>query len=607
MKRLAIYSAIVLLVAGAGSCKKILEKVDVQGVPDATVWASESTATLYLNNLYNLVMPVWPSSYSAATLPTAIHNISDDANGGSSLAVINGTLSVDNVTDFYTSGTNTAYGYIRKINILLTSIDGGTLPEATRAKIKAQAYFLRAWTYFQLVKVYGGVPYITQPQDWIVDDLMVPRNKTSECVDSMLTDLSHCSILPGRWASPDFGRITRDAALALKGKILLYWASPQFNPGNADPSRWEKAYQANRAAYDTLVVDGYALYPKFGSIFLDCANAADREPILFRAYNNSTVTGQYNTYDNVTRPYSQSAASGGKTNNPTWNLVSAFPMLDGRQPGDAAALYTYDATYYWKNRDPRFAATIAYNGCFWGLGNTSGRKQWIYSGITEDKSAASTTGFYCRKNIDSAILATNTTNGKTYWVEMRLAEVMLNLAECANMTNRQTESYDMMTAIRKRAGIPNPVVISSVSTPNPLYGLKASMTQAEMQTAILQERRIEFAFEGKRYDDLRRTRTFDALNGTFRNQLVVAVKSPATVASLETKDVNGVMFRDKLDVNGTDYTTYFTASVKPITSEIAINYLPAYYAYAIPLTNIGKDPNLQQTNNWPNGTFDPTK
>ncbi len=133
------------------------------------------------------------------------------------------------------------------------------------------------------------------------------------------------------------------------------------------------------------------------------------------------------------------------------------------------------------------------------------------------------------------------------------------------------------------------------------------MTQDQMQTAILLERRVEFAFEGKRYDDLRRTRTFDQLNGTIRMQLAIAPKSPATVASLEATDVNGVKFRDKLDINSTDYTTYFTATVKPITSELAINYLTSYYAYALPSTNISKDPALLQTIKWGTGTFDPTQ
>lgn len=587
----------ILAISSLAACKKsILEKVDFAGVDDETVWNNESTATLYLNNLYSLVIPVWPSSSGNANLPTGIHNTSDESNGGNT-ALLYGTLTVDNVTDFYGSGgVNNAYGYLRKINTLLTQIDNGSLTADIKNKIKGQAYFLRAWVYFQLVKLYGGVPYITKPQDWVTDNLMVPRNKTSECIDSMVADLDKGAVLPGAWSSnTDRGRITRGAALAVKGKVLLFWASPQFNPGN-DASRWEKAYQANRAAYDTLVKDGYALYSDFSKIFIDANNSNDREPILFRSYNGTSATGLYNNYDNVTRPYSETNGGGGQ-NNPTWDLVKAFPMKDGKAITDATGKYPYSNVYYWKNRDPRFAATIAYNGCVWELSSKAGRRQWNYTGVSEDKSKPTVTGFYCRKNIDPAMLAANANFGKTFWVEMRLAEVMLNLAECANATGRQQEAYAMLTAIRKRAGI-------EAGSDN-LYGLKAGMTQSEMDNTIQQERRVELAFEGKRYDDLRRTRTFDKLNGTKRMALIIAPKAPYTVKDLEAKDAAGIMLRDKLNIDGTDYTTYFTATEQPISGENAINYLPVYYFYAIPTTNITKNPIMLQTQGWANGSFDP--
>lgn len=599
MKKIILYSSL-LLVIGIGSCSKILDRVDINGVSNQVVWNDEGVATLYLNNLYNLVMPVWPLDESAATLPTPIHNISDDANGTSNNSgnILNGTLTVDQVTDFYT-GASGAYAKIRNINIMLTNIDTGSLAVEVKDKLKAQAYFLRAFVYFQLVKIYGGVPYITSPQDWLTDSLLVTRNKTSECVDLMLADLDHCSVLPGAWtAAADYGRITRGAALALKGKILLYWASPQFNPGN-DASRWERAYQVNRHAYDTLTLDGYALYPTFSRIFIDAYKTTDKEPILFRSYNGTTVSGLYNNYDAYTRPYSQSSTAGGKTNNPTWNLVQAFPMKDGKAITDLTSTYVYDTLRYWRNRDPRFYATIVYNGAVYGLGTTSGRKQWTYTGITDDKSSPTTTGFYARKNIDTTVTALNVVNGKTAWVEMRLAEVMLNLAECANATNRQSEAYDMMVAIRKRAGI---------DAGGGQYGLAASMTTADMATAILNERRVEFAFEGKRYDDLRRTRTFDLLNGSFRNQLAIAPKSPYTVATLEKALPGGGKARDTINIEDTaQLNKYFKFQVIPITSELAINFLSNYYIYGIPTTNITKDPNMRQTMGWGAGDFDATK
>jgi hypothetical protein len=595
MKKLIKYIALLLVIV-TGCTKDILDKVDFNGIPDEKTWATEGTATLYLNNLYNLIMPLWPSDLAATTLPTSLHNTSDDQNNGDD-KILQGTLTIDQVIDFYTtSPPANVYGYIRKCNILITQIDNGPLSTDIKDKLKAQAYFLRAYLYFHLVKIYGGVPYIKHPQDWQTEDVMVPRNKTSECIKFICEDLDKCSVLPGTWATADFGRITRGAAKALKGRVLLFWASEQFNPGNKHPERWDSAYKANRVAYDLLVSDGYALNTVYANIF-DKA-ASNKEPLIVRVYNGGTnVTNGANKYENVTRPYSESAGSGGSQNQPTWNIVQAYPMIDGNYVNESSDTAKYDPVYYWKKRDPRFAATIAYNGAVWALSGKNGRKQWNYQGNAEDNTKVTATGFYCRKNINTAVLKDNTAQGATNWVEMRFAEVLLNLAESANHTGRQSESYDMLKLIRKRAGI--------YPGPTGLYGIKPVLTEAGMDTVLFNERRIELAFEGKRYDDLRRTRKFHLLTGSYRQKLEIVVKG-TTTAALETADVNGVLFRDKLDLEGADYTTYFTATVKPITSSLVITYPEKYYFYAIPTTNITKNQNMTQNNTW-GGVFDPTE
>jgi len=612
MKKLIIYIVIIGL-TGVGGCKKILQKVDFAGVPEQQVFSDPNVTNIYLNNLYSIAMPVWWTAAGNGSLPTGFHLISDENNGGNT-SVLFGKLTTESESDFFTSNSTSAYPYLRKINILLQNIDKDGLSPSVADPIKAQAYFLRAWIYFQLVKVYGGIPYLTQVLNYQSDSLNLPRNSTSQCIDSLLADLNHCSILPATWSGADAGRITSVAALAFKGRILLYWASPQFNPGN-DGSRWEAAYQANRTAYDSLTNAGYALYSNYSRIFLDANNAAaDKEPILFRAYNaNTTLNGLNNNWENSVRPFSQSGGSGGKSYNPTWEMVQAFPMADGKAITDATSTTPYDAVYYWKNRDPRFYASIVYNGAVYGTGGQAGRKQWTYTGVPEEGNNLTTTGFYLRRNIDTTVTAPNTIYGKTWWIEMRLAEVMLNLAECANATGRQAEAYTMLTAIRKRAGI-------KAGTDN-MYGLAASMSQADMQNAIMLERRIEFAFEDKRYDDLRRTRTFDQLNGGMRNALVVSVKSPyfSSTKASDANNVNNierniggnVKMRDTINVDGPGYTKFFSTAVKPITGESAISFQPIYYFYAIPSSNISKQPALQQTMGWnfagAAGTFDPTK
>ena len=604
MKKKLLYILVGLTVIAGNSCtKNLLNKVNFNGLPDPEVWSDSTQANLYLNGLYNLVIPVWPTNENAtSTFPSSFHNTSDESNGGTT-TILQGKLTSESVTDFFASGTAGAYPYLRRINILFAQIDKYGLTPAQTAPIKAQAYFLRAYVYFDLLKIYGGIPYITKPEDWLTDTLTVPRNSSSQCIDSIVADLNHCSVLPPSWTGTEFGRITRGAALAFKARVLLTWASPQFNPTN-DMSRWQAAYTAAQNAYDTCTLDGYALYSNFSRINLDVASMTDKEPILFRPFNGANVTGQFEGYDGVTRPYSQSAGSGGQTNNPTWNLVQAFPMKDGYPITAASATNPYDSIYYWHNRDPRFYATIVYNGAYYGLSSTPDRKQWMYTGINVDKGHVTNTGFYCRKNIDTTISAVNSQYGKTFWVELRFAEVVLTLAECANMTGNQAQAYTMLGMIRKRAGI-------SANSDN-LYGLQANMSQADMQTAILNEREVEFAFEGKRYDDLRRTRTFDQLNGTYRNQIVVAFKSPYTVANMEKVNATtGVQYVDTINIDGPDYTKYFTHSIVPITNDPQINFQTTYYAYAIPSSNISKDPNMQQTIGWlfagGAGTFDPTK
>ena len=604
MKKTLLYIFAGMTVLATGACtKKILEKVNVNGLPGQEVWSDSTLSTLYLNSLYNIVLPVWPcNENTSTTFPSSFHNTSDESNGGTS-ALLQGKLTSESVTDFYASTSAGAYPDMRKINMLLANIDNFGLKPSQTAVTKAQAYFLRAYIYFDLLKCYGGIPYITKPLDWETDSLNLPRNSTSQCIDSIVADLNHCSVLPGQWTGQDFGRITRGAALAFKARVLLTWASPQFNPTN-DMSRWQTAYTAAQHAYDTCTMDGYALYSNFSRIALDCGKGSDNEPLIFRTFNGTNTSGEYETYDNVTRPYSQSSGGGGTTNNPTWGLVQAFPMKDGYPITASSSATPYDSVYYWKNRDPRFYATIVYNGAVYGLSSTAGRKQWMYTNISVDKGHVTTTGFYCRKNIDTTVTPVNTQYGKTFWVEMRFAEVVLTLAECANMTGNQSQAYSMLIQVRKRAGI--------TANSDNLYGLTANMTQTQMETAILNEREVEFAFEGRRYDDLRRTRTFDQLNGSYRQQMVVAFKSPYTVSNMEkVNPATGQAPVDTINVNGPDYTKYFTHSIQNLSGEVPFNFLTTYYAYAIPSSNISKQPAMQQTIGWlfagGAGTFDPTK
>jgi starch-binding outer membrane protein, SusD/RagB family len=581
------------------ACKKddeFFDLEDPQGI-DSDIWNDEGAVGLFLNRTYALVIPQWPTI-------GGIHNTSDETNNVNT-AFLYGTLNENSVTDIGTSNGITANRYfdIRRCNIAIEGLNNSaSIAEASKNVLKGQFFFMRAFTYFKLVSLYGGVPLILQSQS-LNDELNVPRAKTSECIAAIASDLdSAAAYLPGVWSGSDIGRVTRGAALAVKGKVLMYWASPQFNPTNIT-SRWEAAYQANKAAYDQCVTDGYILLANYANIF---TTEDHREILLVRKYNTSRDLGT--NLENVTRPFSESTAGGG-SNQPTWNLVQAYPMSNGLPTSHASS--GYNSTMFWQNRDPRFAATIAYNGVAWPLSGKATRKQWTYTGVLDETAGTINTGFYTRRLTNptltpaQAVYVSNTGGGSGMdWIEMRFAEVILNLAECANETGRLAEAKNMVRLIRTRAGI----AAGSFD-----YGMDVATDISSMRSLILNERQVEFAMEGKRYWDLRRTRNLNLISA--RQSYKLAPKPPYYAGTgsvsgriyLDLANAAGTKPRDTADLNNPlTYSAIFAApTIASLEGSNVINIPSNYYFYALPNFFSQNTFVIQQTAGWINGTFDP--
>lgn len=578
--------------------KEIFDKRDLSGL-DPAIWNSESATNLYINKTYDLVIPNWPAA-------GALHNTSDEQNSANT-TLLYGQLTDNQVPDIASGNTgsgNNQYFTIRRINLALQGIEESTLTRDVKSKLKGQLYYFRAFMYFNLIKLYGGVPLVLKSQDITNDELQVPRAKTSECVKQIVADLDSCGGLPLSWSlSTDGGRISRIAALALKGKVLMYWASPQFNPNN-DATRWEEAYTACKTAYDNGLTNGYDLLANYSNIFID-ESTANKERIVWRTYDAITTNpGRGTNIENALRPFSESSAGGGSYQ-PTWNLVQAYPMRDGVPIGNVSSAFSYDQSVFWLNRDPRLEASISYNGGVWPLSGKSGRKQWNYQGVTEDISRQSATGFYIKKisnpslSPTAALYNSNTGGGSGMdWIEMRFAEVLLNLAETANATGRIAEAKILLVKLRTRAGV-------VAGTQN--YGLNLANTIAEMASLILTERQIEFAMEGKRYDDLRRTRTFHLLSGTTRTGYRWTVKAPFTIALIESNvPSTTTKVRDTITIsNSTSVNRFFIPSIINLDTSNPINFPMNYYFYPLPVNFLTSSIKIEQTLGWPGGSFDP--
>lgn len=599
---ITLFTVCLLSAAILSSCKKdFFEIEDPNGLEVIGSFEDEGAIGLFLNRTYALVMPQWPTL-------GGIHNTSDELNNANT-AFLYGQLTENSITDIGTSAgiTSNRYSDIRRCNLAIAGINSATtLPVASKNVLKGQFFFLRAYTYFKLVRLYGGVPLVFSVQNLGDESLTTPRSKTSECVAAMVKDLdSAAAYLPVSWSGNDIGRITKGAAMAVKGKVLLYWASPQFNITN-DASRWAAAYAANKTAYDTCVAHGYILLGNYSNIFI---TEDHKEVLLVRKYNTSRDLGT--NLENVTRPFSESTAGSG-SNQPTWNLVQAYPMNNGLSITNGAS--GYNATQFWLNRDPRFTATIAWNGDVWPLSGKAGRKQWSYTGVLDESAGTIITGFYCKRLCNPSISAaqalynSNTGGGSGMdWIEMRFAEVVLNLAECANATGNLAEAKNMVRLIRQRAGITAGAFD---------YGLSVATDEATMRNLILNERQVEFAMEGMRNFDLRRTRNLGLI--TNRLSYKVAVKPPyypgitrtgalPTDIFLDKPDAFGVKPRDTANLNNLSvYTKIFVTPVVTVSLEGAntISLPDKYYVYPLPIL-FTQTPVILQTNGWAGGAFNP--
>jgi hypothetical protein len=556
------------------SCTKVLDKRDLNAVNEGNVWNDLELATAAVNNIYAQSLPSWSTEYA---------DYSEESDGG-------GTYMYGQLTE--NSVNYWPYNQIRDINVVLANVDKGTLKESDKKLLKGQAFFFRAWQYFEMVKRYGGVPLVLEPQK-VTDDLFVKRASTTETFKQIIKDLDSAiadlPVVPATSQSLNNGRVHKGTALAVKGRVLLYWASPQFDPNQTEADRWQAAYDANKAAKDYLASQGFGLYPSFGGLWY---NEMNKEVIFVKRYQFVTgVASSYHNWSAATRPLDVSQGATG-ANRPVLEIVNAFPMKDGKAIADPSSAYQYDPAHFWRNRDPRFKETIVYNGAPWGLGMAApqpGRLQFTYVGAETNSPTA--TGFYMKKAVDTTQNSIQAFNSGTDWIELRYAEVLLNLAEAANEIGKTNEAYPELIAIRARAGI-------DPGSDN-MYGLTSGMSQAQMRNAIIWERQIEFAFEAKRFWDLRRLRLFEStLNGKRRTGLKTTLRSGVTKAQVSA------LSPDQLDAN---YDQYFNQQVITLDTQFPINWKPEYYFFALPTSILQLNSNLEQTLGWSGGTFDPLK
>lgn len=537
------------------ACKKNnIEQTPLEKWTDDVIFDPTDSLGNYAKNFLNDTYVQLPNginrigtTFGSISASDVLDAASDDAissrNASNVESFTNGRISSFNTVD---DAWARNYAGIRRVNTYLANIYKVPFKQSMLIEKNywyAENRFLRAMFYFELLKRYGGVPLLGDRILTLQDDLSLKRNTRDEVAQYILSELEAVKdqLRPNPIADSDIGRASKAAALALKSRLLLYLASPLYNPGN-DPAKW---LAAANAAKDLMNLTGtLGLESSFLNLFL---NRKNKEVILAFQKNVGTSV----EVDNAPIGYTDAVASKGLTS-PTQELVDAFGMKNGKAITDAGS--GYNAANPYVNRDPRFYNTIFHNGMMWVK-----RAVQTFEGGMDKPGGIVTqtrTGYYMRKFMADFSTATTYSNQTHNPVIFRYAETLLNFAEAQNeYSGPSTEIRKAVEDIRQRAGL----------VP---FALPAGLTKDQLREVIRNERRVEMAFEEQRFWDIRRWKIAEQV-------------------------LNGKLHGIKILQTTPGVFTYAPFEASTVTFDKA-----KMYSYPIPYSEITKNLNLTQNPGW---------
>ena len=396
---------------------------------------------------------------------------------------------------------NRCYGYIRHINSYFEKIEGSSVSPAALDLLSAEMYFMRAYYYFELLKWYGSVPLVDQRYSLEDKEVRLPRASIDEVVAFIVADLDR-AIGSGIGTTTHPTKASKGAAMAMKGRVLLYAASELYNPSN-DQSKWNAAALANKAVMD---MTEYPLASDYGAMFNTTAYL-DPEVIFAKEYNINLSQGQSSGANTLLFP---NGYGGWQNAGPTQKFVDMFDMTNGEQPllsdGNVNPASGYDPQDPYTNRDPRFYDIVFHNDLpfkdrtveFWvafeddGDANPSGRT-FLPDVSGRDSYAKggefSHTGYAWRMHTEEALPNDHNKQPEVYTPDIfyRKAEFYLNYAETQIALGNEDAARTAINAVRARVNMP-PINYSG----------------NDLLEAYRRERAVELSFESHRFFDIRR-------------------------------------------------------------------------------------------------------
>ena len=531
------------------SCNDFLDPDPTDRLSEKLFWQNEESTDLYLNSFYPYLSSYGNFGTSQFNNGLLTEGMTDMLKYGSySAGVGNANRIVFNpyfVTADQSQGLviwTTSYERIRRVNEFLSSMSKySTYNEDTNKRYEAQIRFIRAFLYYQLLLRTNTVIIF----DKLPDGNSKPLSPESDCWDFVEQDLDYAiQNLPVQWDATRSGRITKGAALAMKSRAMLL------------AKRWEKARAAaseviNLQDNGSLV---YELNKDYKNAFKSYFDNGNKESILEFRYK---LPAPYHSFDRDFAPGGDWANNGGSAC-PTQEMVEEYELATGGKADWSKWHSKTTETPPYSLLEPRFHASVLYNGASWKNRKietfVDGKDGYIDYGFQANTNGKTTTGYYLRKYLDESIADISTTYSAQPWIEIRLAEVYLNLAEACAMlgSTYDKDANNAIRTIRERVKLPY-----------------TDLTGEELMKAIRHERKVELAYEGFYYWDLRRWRMADSI-------------------------LDGARFHGlKITISGTTLTYEYIDCDKEDRK-----FPERFYNFPIPTTEIANNLAISQINLW---------
>ena len=528
MKKITVILAAVILLV---SCNNdFLNKTPLDKLSEDAVFNSTALAESYINALYTVL----PDPFQEGNIGCITDEGYFRYGGSSTRYIASGNMTPDNVMYNYEGGQahstrttflniwNRTYERIYRMNYFLNYVDekGTNIPEDDVNRLKGEVYFLRAWAYYNLIQRYAGVPIITKAYD-LTDTYDAKRDNFDDCVNFALEDLDKAEeLLPAKDKATK-GRANKDIVLALRSRLTLVAASPLFNDparpeggifrGQYSADKWKRALDATKRIIDRADVDGsYRLDDTYDGVWKN----TDSPELIWAKYFISSADASDNTMKKAQLLYSVVYFNGWTAFQPTQAMTLDYEMTNGKKIFEDGS--GYDVNHPFKGRDPRFYKSVASPFCNYPNTDNSGYHDNVLdlslyydnvkkSDFDEGKKepshsvkakhlldATSTMGLEMMKWYIPTSPITEAETGSVLYPWFRLAEMYLNYAECAYMTGNEALCRQYINKVRSRSDVRMPEIKESGEA---------------LWDRLVNERRVELAFEAIRYFDVRRWKT----------------------------------------------------------------------------------------------------